>query len=118
MEKHGGCVKRHGPDALWVSFLLLYPFDMQAKELREQHNEFLDEELMAKVSALLEEQHNNAEIVADLRSKLAKVSTTFLFIRIKIKDSLSLHFSLNLITSRWEFWDLPPFAHLNEWHQI
>jgi hypothetical protein len=91
---------------------------MQAKELREQHNEFLDEELMAKVSALLEEQHTNAEIVADLRSKLAEVSTTFLFIRIKIKDSLSLHFSLNLITSQWEFWDLPPFAHLNEWHQI
>jgi hypothetical protein len=92
-------VKQHGPDALWVSFLLLYPFDMQAKELREQLNEFLDEELMAKVSAVLEEQHNNAEIVADLRSKLAEVSTTFLFIRIKIKDSLSLHFSLNLITS-------------------
>ncbi|CAK9858328.1 unnamed protein product [Sphagnum jensenii] len=44
----------------------------QAKELREQHNEFLDEELMAKVSALLEEQHTNAEIVADLHSKLAK----------------------------------------------
>jgi hypothetical protein len=91
---------------------------MQAKELREQHNEFLDEELMAKVSALLEEQHNNAEIVADLRSKLAKVSTTFLFIRIRIKDSPSLHFSLNLITSRWEFWHLPFFAHLHEWHQI
>jgi hypothetical protein len=99
VEKHGECVKQHGPDALWVSFWLLYPFDMQAKELREQLNEFLDEELMAKVSALLEEQHNNAEIVADLRSKLAEVSTTFLFIRIKIKDSLSLHFSLNLITS-------------------
>ncbi|KAH9575892.1 hypothetical protein CY35_01G134800 [Sphagnum magellanicum] len=44
----------------------------QAKELREQHNEFLDEELMAILSALLEEQHNNAEIVADLHSKLAK----------------------------------------------
>jgi hypothetical protein len=97
VEKHGECVKQHGPDALWVSFLLLYPFDMQAKELREQHNEFLDEELMAILSALLEEQHNNAEIVADLHSKLAKVSTTFLFIRIKV--SLSLHFSLNLITS-------------------
>jgi hypothetical protein len=45
----------------------------QAKELREQHNAFLDEELMAILSALLEEQHNNAEIVADLHSKLAKV---------------------------------------------
>jgi hypothetical protein len=97
VEKHGECVKRHGPDALWVSFSLLYPFDMQAKELREQHNAFLDEELMAILSALLEEQHNNAEIVADLHSKLAKVSTTFLFIRIKV--SRSLHFSLNLITS-------------------
>ncbi|CAM6020254.1 unnamed protein product [Sphagnum balticum] len=43
-----------------------------AKELREQHNEFLDEELMAKLTALLEEQHNNAEIVADLHSKLAE----------------------------------------------
>jgi DNA gyrase/topoisomerase IV subunit B len=72
VEKHGECVKRHGPDALWVSFSLLYPFDMQAKELREQHNAFLDEELMAILSALLEEQHNNAEIVADLHSKLAK----------------------------------------------
>jgi hypothetical protein len=46
----------------------------QEKELIEQHNSFLNEELTAKVSALLEERHNSAETMADLRSKLAEVS--------------------------------------------
>ncbi|CAM6077498.1 unnamed protein product [Sphagnum tenellum] len=44
----------------------------QEKELIEQHNSFLNEELTAKVSALLEERHNSAETMADLRSKLAE----------------------------------------------
>jgi nucleoprotein TPR len=46
----------------------------QEKELIEQHNSFLNEELTAKVSALLEERHNSAETMADLRSNLAEVS--------------------------------------------
>ncbi len=48
--------------------------NQQEKELIEQHNSFLNEELTAKVSALLEERHNSAETMADLRSKLAEVS--------------------------------------------
>jgi nucleoprotein TPR len=46
--------------------------EQQEKELIEQHNSFLNEELTAKVSALLEERHNSAETMADLRSKLAE----------------------------------------------
>jgi nucleoprotein TPR len=43
--------------------------------LVEQHNVWLNEELTAKVSALLEERHESAETESDLKTKLAEVLT-------------------------------------------
>lgn len=45
---------------------------LQEKELLEQHNAWLNEELTAKANTLLEERHESAETEADLRSKLAE----------------------------------------------
>lgn len=48
----------------------------QEKELVEQHNVWLNEELTAKVSALLEERHESAETESDLKTKLAEAERT------------------------------------------
>lgn len=47
----------------------------QDKELVEQHNAWLNDELTAKVSALLEERHESAETEAGLKFKLSEVLT-------------------------------------------
>lgn len=48
-------------------------FSYQEKEIIEQHNAWLNEDLTAKGSALLEERRESAETESNLRSRLAEV---------------------------------------------
>lgn len=52
-------------------YLILFCF--QEKELLEQHNVWLNEELNGKVKGLMEERRTSADLEADLQSKLLQV---------------------------------------------